>query len=201
MLIRSADAVESGYSKGERILIAGCPYPIVWHSWITRHYASLTVCDLMLVFASHISPGVEHRDYVQPNPKGETCLDLGTKHQDRINNIDLSTLNARIQNTQNYTSIRINDKVTETVAGLRQQFMNEHSMDKSMTEVSAESVSLEQIYCEVIHWIPNLMTLPQCNASKEFNKLISDFIWKFNTDKKGVNDHLKEMTILCHLIL
>ncbi|KAI0982786.1 hypothetical protein GJ496_009279 [Pomphorhynchus laevis] len=74
-----------------------------------------------------------NRDYVQPNPKGETSLDLGTKHQDRIKNIDLSTLNARIQNKKNDTSIRTNDKVIETVAGLRQQFMNEHSMDKSTT--------------------------------------------------------------------
>ncbi|KAI0980910.1 hypothetical protein GJ496_002803 [Pomphorhynchus laevis] len=87
-------------------------------------------------------------DYVQPNPKGEPSLDLGTKHQDRINSIDLSTLNARIQNTPNDTSIRTNDKVTETEAGLRQQFMNEHSMDKSTTEVSTEFASLEQIYCE-----------------------------------------------------
>ncbi|KAI0989389.1 hypothetical protein GJ496_003575 [Pomphorhynchus laevis] len=64
-------------------------------------------------------------DYVQPKPKGETSLDLGIKHQDRINNIDLSTLNARIQNTKNDTAIRSNDKITETEAGLRQQFMNE----------------------------------------------------------------------------
>ncbi|KAI0986476.1 hypothetical protein GJ496_011445 [Pomphorhynchus laevis] len=50
-----------------------------------------------------------NRDYVQPKPKSETSLDSGTKHQDRINNIDLSTLNARIQNTLNDTSIRTNN--------------------------------------------------------------------------------------------